>query len=302
MGAPQAGHKLKLCLVLHAHQPVGNFDGTVEEVYRVCYLPFLEAFRQQPRVKVSLHYSGSLLVWLEKHHPEYFEMIRATMASGQAELVGGGMYEPILPLLPERDRLGQIAAMSDYLEKHFQTRPSTFWLPERVWEQSLVTTLATAGVRGLTLDDSHFRNAGWPAEALTGPFVAEDRGSAVTILPAVEKLRYLVPFSKVFEAMNKLREWHWAARLGAHPEVLTYADDTEKFGSWPKTYQHCFTERWLPDFLAAVAASGDWLETLFESEAMNEPKRGVAWLPDGSYREMGEGSLPEGVLATFHRR
>lgn len=302
MGASTSGHKLKLCMVLHAHQPVGNFDGTVEEVYNLCYLPFLQEFRRQPSVRVSLHYSGSLLVWLEQKHPEYFQMLRDAIAAGQIELVGGGMYEPILPLLPERDRLGQIAAMGDYLEKHFAVRPNTFWLPERVWEQSLVTTLATAGVRVLTLDDSHFKNAGWPAEALSGPFVGEDRGAQVTILPAVEKLRYLIPFSKVHEAMDKLREWHHAQRFGGLPEVLTYADDTEKFGSWPKTYKHCYTDGWLRGFLEAIAASGDWLETIFESQAANEPKRGVAYLPDGSYREMGEWALPAGVLANFRHR
>ncbi|HTL53721.1 MAG TPA: alpha-amylase/4-alpha-glucanotransferase domain-containing protein [Planctomycetota bacterium] len=301
MASASNGHRLKLCMVLHAHQPVGNFDGTIEEVYNLCYLPFLQEFLKYPAVKVSLHYSGSLLVWLEKRHPEYFDMLRSAIASGQMELVGGGMYEPILPLLPERDRLGQIAVMKAYLEKHFHVRPTTFWLPERVWEQSLVTTLADAGVEALTLDDSHFKNAGWPAQALTGPFIGEDRGRRVTILPAVEKLRYLMPFSKVYETMDKLREWYEAQRWGGLPEVLTYADDTEKFGSWPKTYKHCYTDGWLGGFLKAVSESGDWLETIFESQAMNEPKRGVAYLPDGSYREMGEWALPSGVLANFHR-
>jgi len=35
---------IRLCLVLHNHQPVGNFDGVFEKAYQDSYLPFLNVF------------------------------------------------------------------------------------------------------------------------------------------------------------------------------------------------------------------------------------------------------------------
>ena len=37
-------HPLRLCLVLHNHQPIGNFDGVFEQAYQDSYLPFLDVF------------------------------------------------------------------------------------------------------------------------------------------------------------------------------------------------------------------------------------------------------------------
>ena len=36
--------KIQLCLVLHNHQPVGNFDNVFEAAYQDSYLPFLDVF------------------------------------------------------------------------------------------------------------------------------------------------------------------------------------------------------------------------------------------------------------------
>ena len=40
---------LRLVLVLHNHQPVGNFDGVFEQAYQDSYLPFLDVLRAVPR-------------------------------------------------------------------------------------------------------------------------------------------------------------------------------------------------------------------------------------------------------------
>ncbi len=41
-------HSLRLVLVFHNHQPVGNFDGVFEQAYQDSYLPFLDVFEQYP--------------------------------------------------------------------------------------------------------------------------------------------------------------------------------------------------------------------------------------------------------------
>ena len=39
---------LRLCLVLHNHQPVGNFDGVFEQAYQDSYRAFLDLFESYP--------------------------------------------------------------------------------------------------------------------------------------------------------------------------------------------------------------------------------------------------------------
>ena len=92
--------KFELVLLIHAHQPVGNFDDVLERAYTSSYLPFLEVLARHPSIRMGLHYSGSLLEWIERAHPEYFDRLRALVQRGQVEMVGGGFYEPILATIP----------------------------------------------------------------------------------------------------------------------------------------------------------------------------------------------------------
>ena len=104
---PEPSPSLHLVLVVHAHQPAGNFEHVFEECYQHSYNAFLSLLEKHPGIHIGLHYSGPLLLWIEKNHPEYFERLRQLVASGQVEILGGGFYEPILISIPEADRLEQ---------------------------------------------------------------------------------------------------------------------------------------------------------------------------------------------------
>ena len=110
-------NSIRLCLVLHNHQPIGNFDHVFEAAYRESYLPFLDVFESYDALSVSLHTSGPLMEWLDEHHPEYLERLRSLVARGRVEIIGGAFYEPILTMIPSRDRLGQIETYSQWLER-----------------------------------------------------------------------------------------------------------------------------------------------------------------------------------------
>src|SRR5260370_7142154 len=64
--------KFQLVLLIHAHQPCGNFEHVLEQSYLRCYLPFLETLEKHPTIHLGLHYSGPLLPSIEEHLPEYF--------------------------------------------------------------------------------------------------------------------------------------------------------------------------------------------------------------------------------------
>jgi len=198
--------KFHLLLLIHSHQPVGNFENVFEGAYQKSYLPFIEVLAKHPAVRVGMHYSGSLLEWMEVKHPEFFERLRGLVAAGQVEMVGGGFYEPILAVIPIEDRREQIRRMADYLEKHFGRRPGGLWLTERVWEPHLPETLAGAGVSYTLVDDIHFLSAGFDLAQLHGCYIAEEQGATVKLIPGLKALRYLIPFGGVEETLEFARE------------------------------------------------------------------------------------------------
>jgi alpha-amylase len=97
-----------LLLGIHNHQPRGNFDHVFAQGYADCYWPFLSAIERHPQIRLSLHYPGPLIEWLEHHHPDYFDRLAERVEAGQVELMGGAFYEPMLSVLPERDAQGQL--------------------------------------------------------------------------------------------------------------------------------------------------------------------------------------------------
>jgi len=288
-------NKASLALLIHSHQPVGNFDHVIEEAYRKSYAPFLYALAQHPTIRMSLHYSGSLLEWLEAHHPEFFARLQRLVERRQVELVGGGYYEPILPSIPDPDKRAQILKLADYLRQHFGTKPRGAWIAERVWEPSLAKPLAEAHVDYVVLDDTHFIAAGLEPNELHTTYITEEVGAAVRLVPSLKPLRYTIPFQEPEETLKILQEGRgqWGA-------LFAMGDDCEKFGVWPGTYAHCYTNGWLERFLKSLESAKEWLETTILSDHLDTyPPRGRIYLPTGSYPEMMEWALPAAVSRDF---
>ena len=282
--------RISLALAIHNHQPVGNFGWVLAEVYDLAYRPLLEALERHPTVRVSLHYTGPLLEWLRRDRPDFIERLRALVDRGQVEILGGGYYEPVLASLPERDRVGQLRRMADELESLFGRRPRGAWIAERVWEPNVPTSLVAGGYGWTILDDAHFRAASIPEEERWGAYTTEDQGKLVTMFGTEQGLRYLIPFGKVADVIEHLRAnaTEDGSRLGM------MGDDGEKFGAWPTTYEHCWGKgRWMSRFLAALEANATWIDTVTPSTWLDaHPPIGRAYVPTGSYAEMGEWSLP----------
>ena len=254
---------IRFCLTLHNHQPIGNFDGVVEQAYQDSYLPFLEVFEPFDALQISLHTSGPLLEWLDENHPEYLDRIAQLVAAGRIEIVGGAYYEPILTMIPARDRVGQIRRYTQWLESRLEANVQGMWVPERVWEQSLTSDVVEAGIKYTILDDFHFKNAGLSSEQLHGYYLTEDNGRVLNVFPGSEQLRYLIPFSAPHETVDYLRGI--AERYTN--TVVVFGDDGEKFGTWPDTKQHVYDEGWLRTFFEELTANRDWLKTTTLSEA-----------------------------------
>ncbi len=289
--------KFQFALLIHAHQPVGNFDDVIERAYVQSYLPFVQVLARHPSIRMGLHFTGSLLEWIERVYPEYFDLLRTLVQRRQVELAGGGFYEPILIAIPPEDRHEQITRLADYIEQHFGVRPRGAWLAERVWEPQLPSSLAPSGVEYTLVDDNHFLGAGFELDQLYGYYLAEDQGHSVKVLPGLKALRYLLPFHAPADTIEFLR-----ASAKEHPGgFAAMGDDLEKFGVWPGTNKLCYTDGWLENLFIALEQNSDWLETATPTGAVvSHPALGRADLPTASYSEMMEWALPTPARNRYH--
>jgi len=283
--------RLHFLLGIHNHQPVGNFDSVVDDAVVRAYHPFLETLdRAGGGLPLTVHCSGGLLQALKARARPTFDLLGRLAADGRVELLGGGFYEPILALLPDWDKVGQIQALAHFLKSHWGVTPRGMWLAERIWEPQLPRALREAGVEFVLVDDSHFALAGLDPETLGGYYLTEEQGASVAVFPINQRLRYLVPFSDPSESLRYLEGRREAG-------AVTMVDDGEKFGVWPGTDRLVYGERWLERFLDALRAA-PWLHVSTFSRYLDaRPPAGRVYLPTAAYTEMGEWALPPAAAA-----
>jgi len=279
---------ISLLLGVHAHQPVGNFTHVLDDAYARCYGPFLKVLHRYPAFKFAIHISGWLLDYLLNKYPDDMALLKEMVLRNQAELVGAGYTEPVLAVIPEQDRLGQLQRMSDQLERTLGQRPQGAWLTERVWEATVVPSLADSGIRYSTVDDYHFLCTGKRVDELDGYFTTEENGRQLDLFPISEALRYRLPFSPAQEAVSYLES---LAQEDGTPAAI-YFDDIEKFGIWPETYEWVYEKGWLTQFIEGVLASKIIKTERYCDYHARAKTRGVVYLPTTSYIEMNEWTLP----------
>jgi hypothetical protein len=164
----------------HNHLPLGTSDDVFERTYHNKLKPFISTLYKYPKIQATLHYSGILLQRLERAHPEFFMLIRDMVSRKQIELLSGGFYEPMMPLIPLSDKIGQLELLTTYIRKQFGKRPQGCRLPALAWEQSLVGPLNTCGILYTFLDEGQFSLSGLSDE---NPCITEDQGKIISVFP-----------------------------------------------------------------------------------------------------------------------
>jgi len=91
-------------MIIHCHQPVGNFDPVFEKAHKQCYGPILDLLLAHPSFRVGLHFSGPLLEWLAVNHPRTLDRMADLVYRGQVEPLSGGFFEPLLAAQPGMPR------------------------------------------------------------------------------------------------------------------------------------------------------------------------------------------------------
>ena len=283
--------RVSLLMGVHAHQPVGNFPHVLEDAHLRCYRPFLQVLYRYPDFRFSVHFSGWLLDYLLQHFPDDMALLHEMVMRQQVELFGAGDTEPVLAVIPNRDRIGQINTFSNKLAAKFGQRPQGAWLTERVWESTVIPALVDCGIRYVTVDDYHFLCTGKTTAELSGYFTTEEESHKLDLFPISEALRYKIPFAPVGETVAYLESLGDQEISGAQPAAI-YFDDIEKFGIWPETYHWVYEQGWLEQFIQHVLASPKICTQHYSEYHAGEKTRGIVYLPTVSYIEMNEWTLP----------
>ena len=154
----------------------------------------LQTIIKYPDIKSNLHFSGSLLIWLQENHPEYLEQVVSLYRQKQIEIIGGGFYEPILAIIPDRDKEKQIQLMIDWWYENYSVKPKGLWLAERVWEPDLADTFVEAGLEYTIVDDYHMLRSGADGDKVFKPCTVQREKGPFVLFPALTCLRYYMPF------------------------------------------------------------------------------------------------------------
>ena len=145
--------------------PIHATDEELEEYYKAAVKPFLAVAYRFPDVPLTLFFSGPLLEWLQNQHSEYLTALSEMMRRKQVEILGGGYFDPILPLIPPTDRLGQVEELTTLVRKLLGRRPRGLWLTKGVWDPGLVVHVTGSGMEYTFLEEGDFRRVGIPAPA-----------------------------------------------------------------------------------------------------------------------------------------
>lgn len=273
----------KFVFAVHNHQPVGNFDHVIRQAFELSYKPFIDLVFNLSYPRICFHFSGILYEWLEKNFPQYLDIIAEMVKRGQAEILGGGYYEPILSVIPSQDVIEQVKKLSNYIYKRFGKAPSGLWLTERVYNPKIVSQLVKCGIRYIVVDDTHLFSSGIKEEDVNDIFITENDGDKIYVFTINHNLRYLIPYREPYKTVEYINQF----RRG----IFVMADDGEKFGLWPKSYKLVYEDGWLKSFFETIKGSDIKMKTFSECLSEHNFKKRLVYIPTTSYFEMTEWAL-----------
>jgi len=295
-------------IVFHAHQPEGNYPWVYEDVYLKSYKPLIDNIFKNKEIKFTLHFSGNLLEWFLENKPDFIDKLKVMAKRGQIEIIGGGFYEPIFAIIPNRDKIAQIKMLSDLIKKEFGLEVKGAWLSERVWEPNYPSFLNDAGLKYVIVDDNHFRSTGITEKDTFYSYITEDEGKTLRIFPINEELRYLAPWKPTYMSIEYLKKV--ANEKG--DRCVLFMSDAEKMGVWGTTHQICYVEGqgheegdegkpFIPAFFDQVIKN-KWIKSITLSEYMDiYPTKSLIYLPTASYDKMEEWVLPTKERKVFEK-
>ncbi|MCK5156851.1 MAG: DUF1926 domain-containing protein [Spirochaetales bacterium] len=171
--------KKKIILGLYSQKPLGTQVEDLEYSLFHCYKPLLTYLYTHSDIKFVLYISVIVLEWFESDYPEINMLINDMVKRKQLELLTGGYYDPILTILPLKDRALQVEMTTTFLRKRFGRRPKSIWVTDQIWSPALVSTFTSCGINNILINTSNeIQN-----NDFTKPFSMQEMGKTINIFP-----------------------------------------------------------------------------------------------------------------------
>jgi hypothetical protein len=173
-----------VCFGLEA-LPAGMTPPDIEQDYLDVYKPAVQFLYSHPSFCMEFSFTGPQLRFYRKNHPEFIEILEQLINRKQIEVLGGGFYNPVFPLLYPMDRSGQIEMLSAEIRQSVGKRPRGLCVCAGSWDSSLVTSFETCGMEYVMLDSTLIP----PSKQSYIPIIMSDRGKAIDIIPVYRSLK-----------------------------------------------------------------------------------------------------------------
>lgn len=280
---------LSLLIIVHHSQPLGEADDVVARAVEAAYRPLLEALWAFPKVKLAMRLAGALPDWLDRNDRPFLDRLKALVARGQVEMLGGPHWGAPLHAVPERDAVGQILTHDSWLNERLGARGRAVWLPDGAWDGTVPRTLARAGATLTFLDDGLARGAGG-ADGPDGWFVAEREGACVGVVPVSRRLSSHLPWMGPRQLMAALQE---KASAGRRHVAVSIAG--EQLGVHPHSARWCWARErgWIRRLFDALEANDYWLRLVLPTAVLHQSRpAGVVCPTAATPPEFGLSALP----------
>ena len=150
-----------------------------DKIYQSVYKPLARFLYSHPSFKFSFSFTGPQLVYYKKKRNEFLTILKELVDRNQVEILGGGYYAPVLPLLFPVDRNTQIDMLSTEIRQTVGKRPRGITMFADIWDSSMVNNLQTCGIEYTLLDNcsipEHKRNYLY--------YIMNDLGKSVELFP-----------------------------------------------------------------------------------------------------------------------
>lgn len=152
--------------------------------YQLLYRKFVKFLYANPKFSFAFSFSGPQLAYYSRNYPEFIDILHQMVLRKQVELLGGGYYNPLFPLLLPQDRSGQIEMLTALVRDISGSRPKGIVPAESAWDFTMITQMNTCGIEYAMLDCSVM-----PASAPRHcPLVVSYQGRTSVILPVRDAL------------------------------------------------------------------------------------------------------------------
>ncbi len=143
-----------VCFTLKSVFSALDTTDVLDKNYQTVYKPIAKFLYSHPSFPFSFVFSGTQIQFFKKRRNELITIFRELVERKQIEIIGGGYYEPILPLLFPVDRNGQIDLLSAEIRQAIGKRPRGISVFADCWDSSLVNNLQTCGIEYALLDST----------------------------------------------------------------------------------------------------------------------------------------------------